>query len=286
MTLALLTPDRFTDTTLPLYPLESVPGTILHIEPARSPSLVGVPANNSTIPNLATWMPAAGVVVKSSNMVAGVGVVERSTKGGIHAIRTQANTFCQWGIVPNQAVRQYLQDNIGHKFYLSTHGRITRTPVAGGNAALDAHWTITFSTAASDTRLLMAALANAVVNPVVNSNIKVTKKYPEASLVGAAASPFYMGAAVQGYTGPIDIDAAGSELKTPLFMVGAGWPFNNSGTGGASKLFYRAFLEDLTVSGRSETEIRDIDYAWFNADVLSAGGRYYGDTYTAPSTLP
>jgi hypothetical protein len=42
----------------------------------------------------------------------------------------------------------------------------------------------------------------------------------------------------------------------------------------------------LTVSGRTYAEVDAIDHALYTREVLTPGGRYYGDTYTDPATLP
>lgn len=272
--------DNFSDNSLPFYPEETVPGTLLWIEPARTlPS--GVPGNGGTLTNLATWRPTAGVTVRQSNMVAGVGAVERTAKGGIHAIRTQGNTFCQYGICLNQDVRQYILDNLSHEFFMAVAGVITRAPT-GAN---DAFWCSTFSTGANNVKLLMAAMADGTIYPTINSNIKVTAKYPQTRLVNASPSPFLMGASVQGYTGTADLAASATEQQNPLWMVGQNWPFNVN-SGGASKAFYWGMLEDCTVSGRPSTVLRDIMNLFFQNKVLTSGGMYYGDTWTSPSTIP
>lgn len=54
----------------------------------------------------------------------------------------------------------------------------------------------------------------------------------------------------------------------------------------SSFIFYRLYVEDLTVSGRSYVTIDAIDLALYQAAVLTSTGRYYSDTYSAPSTVP
>jgi hypothetical protein len=41
-----------------------------------------------------------------------------------------------------------------------------------------------------------------------------------------------------------------------------------------------------TVSGRTYEQVAAIDQALYTKEVLTAGGRYYGDTYTNPTTIP
>lgn len=48
----------------------------------------------------------------------------------------------------------------------------------------------------------------------------------------------------------------------------------------------RAYVEDLTVSGRTYAEVDAIDHALYTKEVLTPGSRYYGDTFTDPATIP
>jgi hypothetical protein len=71
--------------------------------------------------------------------------------------------------------------------------------------------------------------------------------------------------------------------------VGNGGSINASGTAkesAPSVVFYRTYLEDLTVSGRTYAEVDALDVALYTKHVLTTGGRYYGDTYTDPATIP
>jgi len=56
-------------------------------------------------------------------------------------------------------------------------------------------------------------------------------------------------------------------------------------SGQVSGVIYRAYMEDLQVSGRSYAAVDAIDFEQFTKHVLTAGGRYYGDTYTDPATI-
>lgn len=47
-----------------------------------------------------------------------------------------------------------------------------------------------------------------------------------------------------------------------------------------SYILYRMYLEDLTVSGRTYAQVDAIDYAMWQT-AFSAGGKFYGDTFTA-----
>lgn len=62
-------------------------------------------------------------------------------------------------------------------------------------------------------------------------------------------------------------------------------PFSAAVNKGGSHILYRCYLEDLTVSGRTYEQVKAIDDALFAA-AFSSGGKFYGDTYTDPATLP
>ena len=274
MTLALISPSAFTDTSLPLFPIESVPGTLLLIEPARSPEFVGVPASGAVIPDRSGWLAGAGASLVYANMTAGVGLIERTTKGAIHVIKTLTNQFAHAGIIPNAAVVQYMLDNIDHEFYIGI-----------GN---DAHFGFSFSTTPGTSQLLVAAMADANTYPSTSA-LKGAKKYPMSSMVSPAApSEVFAAAGVKGYTGAVTKSAAEivAGRLASLFSVGSSGPFNSGNVGAASKIFDRAIIEDVTVSGRNFAALSAMDYSFFEAEVLTPGGRYYGDTFTAPSTIP
>lgn len=73
------------------------------------------------------------------------------------------------------------------------------------------------------------------------------------------------------------------------FQLGAGMLSSYTGATYRNKqnsvILYRAYIEDLTVSGRTYAEVDALDYALYQA-AFAAGGRYFGDTYTDPVTLP
>jgi len=52
----------------------------------------------------------------------------------------------------------------------------------------------------------------------------------------------------------------------------------------ASGIFYKLYIEDLTVSGRSYEQVDAIDFALYTS-AFSAGGKYYGDSFTDPATI-
>ena len=286
MTLAIISPVTFSDTTLPRFPYESVPGTILHVEPARS-AFIGVPADGATIPDLAGNLVGAGAVVSSVNMVSSTGLVERSAKGGLHvAIKSPAATFGYFEINPSVEVHQYILSNITHEFFFSVWGYLTQAGTVG-NEALFAY---TFTSSPGTDQCLSLSLMDGSAYPPP-PKLKGSRRAPLGSLIGKPEQSYYANASVQGYTGTITMTAAqaAADRACTIFGCGAHGPFSGStggtATGGASKIFYRAFIEDTTVSGRTFAELSVIDYGHYVQQVLTPGGRYHGDTYTDPATL-
>jgi len=76
-----------------------------------------------------------------------------------------------------------------------------------------------------------------------------------------------------------------------IAIAGGSIIFGNNGSSSAltnqcpSDIFYRGYCEDLTVSGRSYADVDALDKALWDA-AFAAGGRFAGDTFTAPSTFP
>jgi hypothetical protein len=107
--------------------------------------------------------------------------------------------------------------------------------------------------------------------------------------LGILNTPLLRNQAVTGpgtsYTGqPV------TSTRSAIFEVG-NLLAPNQGAGKAGPhgvhVFWRGYVEDLTVSGRTYAEADAIDIAEFTKQVLTSGGRYYGDTIvTAPSTIP
>lgn len=284
MTLAIKSPVAFSDNTLPLFPYESVTGTILHIEPARSASLVSL-SNGTAIPDLAGNLVGAGATIRSSNYVTAVGKLERTTKGGIHAaIKPGTSTFGYFEVNPTLAVYQYILDNISHEFFFSVWGYLTKAGTVGGEGLLS------FAlSSVSTSECLALYLSGGNGYPTIPPKLTGIDVTPTGSFIGAAAQPYRINMGAQGYTGTITQTAAQAVTAANSLFLGAGahGSLGTGGTaaGGSSKILYRGFIEDITVSGRSFAELSAIDEALYTKEVLTVGGRYYGDTYTDPNTL-
>jgi hypothetical protein len=75
---------------------------------------------------------------------------------------------------------------------------------------------------------------------------------------------------------------------TPFIGFSGGWSgLNTAGSQNkrmASIIFYRFYVEDLTISGRTKEQLDVIDQQLFD-QAFSPGGKFYGDTYTSPTIL-
>jgi hypothetical protein len=52
----------------------------------------------------------------------------------------------------------------------------------------------------------------------------------------------------------------------------------------ASAIFYRFYVEDLTISGRTFAQVDALDQQLYT-EAFAAGGKFYGDSYTSPTIL-
>lgn len=269
-------PGAATLPTLPIDPVESA-GSLMLVEPSHPVSqwAAGVPAEASVLPNVllpraqglipgGTATSLGALVVNSGTLTGAKGRMERTGKGGMHVILSptvatvKSDAFI---ITPQQAIWDYMRANLTHVFYLSLWHRITRpgTPSAG--------------------RVMFAGLNTYLWFYSISGGTR-----PPVNTVGPA---FRSGSAATSNTGTVGHFAG----EDALFEGGNG-STQNSQAGvtlgkNASHVFYRAYLEDLTVSGRDYATVDALDYALYTAQVLTPGGRYYGDTIpTDPATIP
>ena len=295
-------PVAFTDLTLPIVQDDAIltSGSLLLLDAGHSLGGfgVGVPANAALLPNVA-WKQAAAVLGSGSasslsGVVARAGgagsvLAERSTKGGLHVIVSNVAHVLGDGIAISApaAIVSYLYNNPAHASYVSIWQRVTRTGTVG---VVERHNYIGDKTLVTSYRSQFYSIGAA------------TGTYPSAgtspaSYTGAHASVTETagGGLFQALgTSP----AVGAALTAPNYVANMaihGWTGAEAtlaATPGAdlqkvsSRITYRMYLEDLTVSGRTYAQVDAIDFAKYTTDVVNAGGRFNGDTYTAPSTLP
>lgn len=256
----------------------------------------GVPASGSTVPNVAATQASALLGVAASAVAGTIdyqgitgtasskGLVERTVKGGLHGLITQAGTPTAGDgmrVRYPAAVLDFLAGNVEDDIYVSLWGYITR--YGDSNISWGA---LSLNTAPSTAALLYAFGNDGNTYPTTSTRLGF-RRAPAGTwkkAAGLAPQPFISNIAVARETGTVNTGRFGK-----AFAVGAhgspNEPFGGSSAAGnqASGVVYRAYMEDLTVSGRSYADVDALDLALFNKEVLTAGGRYYADTYTPPA---
>lgn len=265
-------------------PLESK-GSLLLIEPISSttPWNPGVPANGSSVPNLMQKFAAnlgianseTGGVIVSSGMTGTTGLLERSAKGGLHGIVSKTNTPAAGvglKIEFTDALKAYLLANPTHKYFASVWRKITRV------GSIEQFSGIHNSSGGTNNNLFI--MGADLSRPIQAGATHLGTRSVNRNTVGDSI----VNTGANGWVG-------GPPATTALLQARAiSWGSPN-GVGGASSnctsdVFYRFYLEDLTVSGRTYAEVDALDFTQFEKHVLNKGGRYYADTFTDPATLP
>lgn len=262
----------------------------------------GVPEDNAYLPNLASASLASlskrsGEVyldsrIQNTNLVAANIVVKRTTKGGLNAARVAAGANGGIRIRWSLALMEYILNNTGHKYYVSTWSRILKN-----NDGTHAHLALGASTVRDTYKGYLVIVSNANTNYPANDssvpsrNMRIgqhrepsnTRNITTTTPPVVAAQtpfPFYASTGVNGYSVPEEIDQTAEVALESSRVWGLGTPFNPFGMGNSEQLdqtFYRAYVEDLTVSGRSYAEVDALDYALYQKEVMTSGGRYHND---------
>lgn len=207
-----------------------------------------------------------------SDLTGGKALLERSTKGGIHYVtsRTLGTTGHHARIALPDAIKTYLRGTgDSHHYYVSTWARKTRVEVSNANSMLHA---LTATSAPSTNYIYYQT---------------------EAGSGGAGGGGTVSGmnrslgnqrAAVHG-TGWAGTEPANNGAVNAIAFGHGATILSATAITVANWVIYRCYIEDLTVSGRSHTAVDALDLAEHTKQVLTAGGRYYGDTYTDPATV-
>lgn len=296
--LKIMLSSAFTDTSLPVLRKDKIltAGSLFLFDPSHSTDpIAGVPANlattpqtNGNIPNIA-WEEAAALIGSGSQAtlagtfnIAGQAsntlILERTPKGSLHGIVSQTNVAAVVGakvLLPNP-VRQWLVDHPTHTYYMSLQFRPTRQAIVTG-----------LSGNVQPAKFLVSGSS---VTAAPLGYLTTAGLFPNSStLIGSEVSPgvdslaeCFVAGAWAGWTGTAPAALAnigGAEFGFGALsgFTSASW-YNKAG----SHVLRRFYLEDLTASGRSFATVRDLDKANWTYEI-SAGGRWYGDTWTAPA---
>lgn len=287
---------NFTDTTLPK--LEKDPmlnaGSLILIDfanPSGWTSGSTLPVNNDLIPNIA-WEKAAALL--GSGTASSLSNIFRSaltgtssskhkeeftTKKAFHGIVSQNPGVANqenFRIEAAAAIRQYLLDSLpetgsGRDFFLSMWYKTTR--IAAHDTTVKSH----FASTTSNFAYYMSTKAQeADIGDVLSTDSRLTNP-------NTADTLSIRNVHFNGFRGV----KTGGILTTQL--VPAAWGSHGAWAGtslttSGSYILYRYYLEDLTASGRTYAQADAQDQAMYN-EAFGVGGRFYGDTYTSPSTL-
>lgn len=274
---------EFTDTTLPKIHNDFIlsDGSLYLFDMAHSRGrLSSVPVGGSVIPNVAAT-EAASILGVAANTLNGSFVTqaqaadakfELSGKGGIHGIYSQVNNVATgrgaYVGLPT-AIINYLIANKTHQFYISAWVRRTRAALAAPLNGVGMPW---LDLGAGGDYLARAGGADAVFK--ISANSKVLP-------AGGLNSKANRYVAISGNA------RSGDTVTTPrgAMLWGGILTADSFANVAPSDLFYRTYMEDLTVSGRTYAQVEAIDKAMWDK-AFAVGGKFYGDTFTDPATLP
>lgn len=297
--------STFTDTTLPKDRIDPVlpdAGALYLWDAAHpaGPQPAGVPAQSSAMPNIA-WQQAAAMIgsgdATTLSMKAllttgagaygtgGLSLLERTAKGGIHSITSQASDpgTVGFGISLADPLMTYVLGNSPeHFFYWSVWTRTTRSDWAAPVSAGKRESYLEISNGSSGSSNYLAGIFNAGNAKGASGNAG------RAPADGQAVGPFLSNVVSKEWTGTEPATAAQSQRLAAVIGAGVGAYQYTAGIrqSKASRIVYRVYAEDLTVSGRTYSQVDALDLAQYTKDMITAGGRYVGDTFTAPSTIP
>jgi hypothetical protein len=258
--------DRFGLKNLPPSVINK--GSLVLINPAASWG-PGVPA--VSVPNMAGDAAAAlGINARTLSVVNSVtapNLVERTSKGGIHAAWKRgdpANTAAQSFGLESQTIRDYIEAHRSDGLYIGAAGILTRDSATATPSSSNrlGGWIVSSSNDVAAIRLSTSTISPL---PTTNRTLSVTAARSVGRfLVGGAWS------SLSGVMGP-------SQNVVLHYSGGAGAP-------GHSWVTHAFYVENLKESGQTAAQAHD-KFAAYVAPFYAPGGLYDGDVYTNPATL-
>lgn len=287
--LKLVVPTSFTDTSLPILrddPLLTA-GSLALVELAHPANpFNGVPLDGAALPNIAHAEGASTLGVTDDGLAAAFamsgltgakGLIQRSAKGGLHGIVSQNPGLASGDgakVTLAPAIRAWLHAQKGHEFYLSAWVRTTRPAVSQAGMPVE------FGSGSNSEQFVF--FSSKGVGGPGNPEPVGTKR---STAIGDATGPYLQN---------IKTVAGNANTTKTLTNAGPEWGGYTATYGGAlpawrtqqpSFVFYRLYVEDLTVSKRTYQQVDALEFAEYTKQVLTTGGRYFGDTFTDPSTV-
>lgn len=258
---------------------------------ANPSPLTAAPANGAPIHNLA-WEKAAAVLgAGDATSLAGTfdcsasfvatdssrrGGIELTPKGGLHVAVSQGSALTSTDGAHLQlpsALRSYFAANPSHNYFMSLWIRTTRADPSAGNCEI-----ASLGMGSSTThRVMLLRSHEGWSGSSISDKDQAGLNDTSLPLVRLSArngssngTPTAQGRVSWG-SGTGTLNAASSVLTS----ANGKWP---------SFVLYRLYVEDLTASERSYTDVAALDAAAASA-ALDPAGRYHGDTFTSPATL-
>lgn len=260
-----LSGTKLTDTTAPRIILRDrieTAGSLVLIDLTHpsAPWAEGLPAAGAAVPNVLEEFAAEATGRTSGHdalfhLSGTPAKVARTLRGGHYVSGSHS------GATIPAATIDHLIANPSHAFYVSQWA-IRHEAVSGSNYAglvrLDG------STGTGGVGFVMnvnSAIAAATSTntsgfPVPQSAYRIAAAFPGVNIAGTTAAAIIAGNGARAF-GSI------------------------GGNGPGARTSYRFYMEDLTISGRTFAEVNAIDADLYSQEVLTAGGRYYGDSVPA-----
>jgi len=291
--LKLVIPYAVSDKTIPILrdDLILAPGSLMLLDTSNGsqsqPAVIPAGLSTGLLPNIA-WKECAAVLgtgdaaslaFSAYNNLSGTnGKFEITSKKGLHSLISQVNhtaTSQNSSVRIPLAIRNYIAANPTHKYYVSTWVRQTRSFVTGidfGVLVMNFSTTGNYNVLQSPSQVRIQGQSAAL-------------EYRDALAVNDL-NPQIRNKAINALTGTPGGNG-NSDLGFSLFANGGG--LNAYGSVSVlnkcpSMIMYRAYIEDLTVSGRTYATVDAIDKQMYDA-AFAVGGKFYGDSFTDPTTI-
>lgn len=281
-----------TDTSAPKIlvrdQIESAGSLLLFDGAHQFGSFSGVPNTGELIPNalgnIASQLVESNLVdlrvnLRSTNSA--MWIAERTSRGGIHGIITQSggqSSQLNWHVFAGSGIRDYIFNlRSTNQFYFSLWSKVTRRGLS--SPAPQAPFFL-----ASNTSNFLFHYQNGEAAAPASSPQSIGRFNDPTTGDHSSSTPIpsnrFGSLGVDGITG------TGQTSTNDLTLgVGTFGPWNGPNYNVApSRIIYRAYVEDLTVSGRTFAQVQALDYALYQA-AFAPGGKFHGDTYTDPATL-
>lgn len=291
--LEILFDDVFTDPNLPILKDDDIltdnAGSLFLVD-VRTWS-AGVPVHSELLTNVARKQAAkAGVTGDTSAIFAKIGDlsgskgrIERSGKGGLAGIVTQASdpgVDNGYAVTLPENIKAYILAHQNHNFYTSIWRRITRAAFTSGGAARclagfevgGSGGAVTFRLTESSSQMRPSGTERIGISGLATANALGPGRF---AIAGKGNDPAPL---ISNYASP----------KTAICQIGPIQARNREAAARQtlqSWIFYRGYVEDLTISGRTFDEVDALDAALY-AEAFGSDGRFANDTFTDPATIP